>query len=476
MTIAFIKPLSQLFSTGTISQITEPDLTTLLTGLAHPSITDDQNSQTHWVISKRLLQIRQQLTSDREAIAAILATQPEIRQHWLAILSARVKEAGQLTDGDSLVQFVSRLNGAAHWVETAWDEASLKTTALSELERALWGVTAEQAQTTPVLIRVMAAASQLVAWQSDPLPKINATDSTVTETHIHKPTDSSLLWDGVRVMTRLLSQAKEMGLDFEYHNHHRVAKKRARSIIYTRGEDKKKVLYLDLIKYTKNTLEYIENAKIAGHVKQPENWVYWCTEVNYYLPLINQVIDQTTRRILDDEKVPASEKLYSLFEKHTDIIVKGNRDIQYGHKLNFSTGRSGMVLDVVIESGNPADSDQFIPMVDRHIENYGKAPRQAAADGGYASKENLKTAKQRDIKDVAFHKKRGLEILDMVKSPWVYRKLRNFRAGIEAGISYLKRSFGLSRCNWKGLDHLKTYVWSSVVTHNLVMLARLQNP
>ena len=301
-------------------------------------------------------------------------------------------------------------------------------------------------------------------------------DSTVTETHIHKPTDSSLLWDSVRVMTRLLEQATEMGIDFECHDHHRVAKKRARSIIYIRGKDKKKVLYQDLVRYTKKTLQYINNAKIAGHANQSPEWIYWCVEVEHYLLLINQVIDQTTRRVFNEEKVPASEKIFSLFETHTDIIVKGSRELQYGHKLNFSTGCSGMVLDVVIESGNPADSDQFMPMVDRHIEHYGKAPRQVAADGGYASKENLETARQRNIKDVAFHKKRGLEILDMAKSPWVYRKLRNFRAGIEAGISYLKRCFGLSRCNWKGLEHFKSYVWSSVVTHNLVMMARLQIP
>jgi len=301
-------------------------------------------------------------------------------------------------------------------------------------------------------------------------------DSTVTETHILEPTDSSLLWDSVRVMTRLLKQADEMEVNFEYHDHHRVAKKRARSIIYIRGKDKKKALYRELVRYTKKTLQYINNAKIAGLTKQTPDWKCWCLEVDHYLPLINKVIDQTTRRVFNDETVPASEKIFSLFETHTDIIVKGSRDIQYGHKLNFSTGRSGMVLDVVIESGNPADSDQFIPMVDRHIEHYGKAPRQAAADGGYASKENLETAKQRNIKDVAFHKKRGLEILDMAKSHWVYNKLRNFRAGIEAGISYLKRCFGLSRCNWKGLEHFKTYVWSSVVTHNLVMMARLQTP
>lgn len=94
--------------------------------------------------------------------------------------------------------------------------------------------------------------------------------------------------------------------------------------------------------------------------------------------MIDKVINQTTRRVFNDEKVPASEKIFSLFEPHTDIIVKGSRDIQYGHKLNFSTGRSGMVLDVVIEPRNPADSDQFIPMVDRHIDNYGKSQQMAA--------------------------------------------------------------------------------------------------
>ncbi len=301
-------------------------------------------------------------------------------------------------------------------------------------------------------------------------------DSTVTETHIHEPSDSRLLWDCVRVMVGLLDRAKAMGIDFEYHDHHRVAKKRARSIIYTRGKDKKKVLYCDLIEYTEKTCQYVGHAKIAGHANLSLEWEGWCLEIEHYLPLIHQVIDQTTRRVFNEEKVPASEKIFSLFEPHTDIIVKGSRDIQYGHKLNLSTGRSGMVLDVVIESGNPADSEQFIPMIDRHIDNYGKAPRQAAADGGYASKENLEAARQRNIKDIGFHKKRGLEILDMVKSPWVYRKLRNFRAGIEASISYLKRCFGLSRCNWKGLEHFKSYVWSSVVTHNLVMMARLQTP
>ena len=88
---------------------------------------------------------------------------------------------------------------------------------------------------------------------------------------------------------------------------------------------------------------------------------------------------------------------------------------------------------------------------------------------GYVSLESLRAAKELGVQDVAFHKKKGLKIEDMVKSTCVFRKLRNFRAGIEAGISCLKRAYVLDRCTWKGLAHFKAYVWSSVVTHNLVV-------
>jgi IS5 family transposase len=94
-----------------------------------------------------------------------------------------------------------------------------------------------------------------------------------------------------------------------------------------------------------------------------------------------------------------------------------------------------LILDLVIEAGNPADSERFLPMLKRHIVFYGGAPRQTAADGGFASRDNLAQAKALGVHDVAFHKKAGLRIGDMVKSNWVYRKLRNFRAGIESDIS-----------------------------------------
>lgn len=170
----------------------------------------------------------------------------------------------------------------------------------------------------------------------------------------------------------------------------------------------------------------------------------WRGQVRHYRPLIERIITQSERRVLAGDPVPASEKLVSLFEPHADIIVKGGRDVEYGHKLNLITGRSGMILDLVIEAGNPRDSDRLLPMLERHIAFCGQAPLQAAADGGFASRDNLAKAKAWGVRDMAFHKKAGLRIEDMVRSNWVYRKLRNFRAGIEAGISCLKRAYGLA--------------------------------
>ena len=201
----------------------------------------------------------------------------------------------------------------------------------------------------------------------------------------------------------------------------------------------------------------------------------WQAAVRHYQPLVEQIIAQSARRVLAGEPVPARDKLVSLFEPHADIIIKGSRDVDYGHKLNLTTGKSGLILDLVIEAGNPADRERLLPMLKRHIALYGKAPRQAAADGGYASRDNLAQAKACGVRDMAFHKKSGLTIEDMVKSRWVYRKLRNFRAGIEADISCLKRAYGLARCTWRGLDHFKAYVWSSVVAYNLALFARLKS-
>ena len=301
-------------------------------------------------------------------------------------------------------------------------------------------------------------------------------DSTVSAALMHQPSDSTLLWDAVRVMTRLLRRAGRLpeAPAMRWRDRRRLAKKRARAIDYSRGKAKKRVLYRELIAAVQATRAELQT--VAEGLPETVGMAAerWRAGVNHYLPLIARIIDQSARRVLQGEAVPAGEKLVSLFEPHADIIVKGGREVQYGHKLNLVTGKSGLILDVVVEAGNPADAERFLPMLDRQIARRGAPPRQTAADGGYASRDNLKQAKARGVQDVAFHKKCGIAVAEMVRSPWVYRRLRNFRAGIEAGISCFKRAYGGARCTWRGLDHFKTYIWSAVVAHNLVLFARLK--
>jgi transposase, IS5 family len=306
--------------------------------------------------------------------------------------------------------------------------------------------------------------------------KVVRLDSTVTAALIHEPSDSSLLWDAVRVMVRLLKGADALiSGRLVWRNHRRAAKKRARAIEYARDRLKRVPHYRELIKLTRATLAYADQAAMQlWRAPDPMTVVAWQAEFRRYRPLIERIIAQTERRVLRGEEVVANEKIVSLFEPHADIIVKGGREVEYGHKLNLTTGRSGLILDLVIEGGNPADSERFLPMLNRHIGFYGEAPRQTAADGGFASRHNLGEAKALGVRDVAFHKKAGLRVMDMVKSNWVYRKLRNFRAGIESDISCLKRAYGLARCVWRGLDHFRAYVWSSVVAYNLALFARLK--
>jgi IS5 family transposase len=130
------------------------------------------------------------------------------------------------------------------------------------------------------------------------------------------------------------------------------------------------------------------------------------------------------------------------------------------------------VTDVVIEQGNPADSTLATRMMERQKAIFGQPPRQASFDGGFATKANLAQIKALGSTDVVFHKRCGLKVEDMASSTRVYKKLRAFRAGIEGTISFLKRVFGLERCTWCGFDSFKSYVQASVLSCNLLVIAR----
>jgi len=299
-------------------------------------------------------------------------------------------------------------------------------------------------------------------------------DCTVVCSDIHDPSDASLLWDGVRVITRLLEQLKEQtrGTEICFKDHRRVAKRRALAIRTAKNAKIRKRLYRDLLRYTEKVLGYAENAIRAIESNCCLSSIKLMDRLKRVMGLTYRVIDQTTRRVLMGEQVPAEDKVVSLFEPHTDIIKKDRRETFYGHKVCLTVGQSNLITDCLITRGNPADSTLVEDMLNRHGTIYGRYPLKVALDGRFASRNNLNFAKSRGIKDVCFGKRRGMKMEDMCRSSYVYKRLRRFRAGIESAISWLKRCFGFDRCTWKSLPSFKSYAWCSIVSGNLLTLAR----
>jgi IS5 family transposase len=303
------------------------------------------------------------------------------------------------------------------------------------------------------------------------------TDCTCVESNIHHPTDSTLLWDAVRVLSRLIERSRDQyGLKVSFfRNHKRRAKRRMLAVLNAKNQTQRKAAYIDLLKISDNVLDYSHRTIDAIKLKfiNPDMFPLY-GDIEHFSSLTEKVIDQTKRRVVLGQTVPSGEKVVSIFEEHTDIIKKDRRDTYYGHKICLTGGASNLILDCVIVQGNPADTQLAIPMLDRQKHIYGRYPLKVSFDGGFASKGNLELAKDRKIKDVCFAKKRGLKETDMCRSIHVYRGLRRFRAGIESGISWLKRCMGLTRCTWKGWSAFKSYVWSSIVAANLLTIARAQ--
>jgi IS5 family transposase len=305
-------------------------------------------------------------------------------------------------------------------------------------------------------------------------------DTTGVKTDIHHPTDSHQLWDGIRVLARTLERIEmEIArLRGACHDHRRAAKKLFFQIHNTRGQDNKKPLYKRLIGFAEKTVAY---ARRVRDRLEPEQCVSFeemlaaaehAAQLDHFVPLVARVIDQSRRRVLLGEDVPADEKVLSIFEPHTDIIKKGQREIVYGHKVLFTGGRSNLILDCRVERGNPADAVQFIPSLERQEQQFGQPPEQVATDAGFASAANAHAALEKGVHDVVFSAPKKKEAPTTDRDSKVYKRLRNWRSGIEGIISAVKRAFGLNRCTWSGFQSFQAYVQLAVLAFNLQTLAR----
>ena len=302
-------------------------------------------------------------------------------------------------------------------------------------------------------------------------------DSTVVDSNIAPPRDSQLLDDGVRVLSRLMSYSKtRTGVKIRLVDQRKRSKSLAFRIFHGKKAEKN-ALYPQLLTCVAITLRQTKKAidKVRLGATDTFEAELWVREVEHYRALLLKVIDQTQRRVFNEETVPASEKLVSLFEPHTDIIVKGKREVRYGHKVNLATQGNGFITYLNIEDGNPADKILYMPVLEACHNDFEQCPVAVVADGGYASQDNVTRARASGVKRAVFNKRVGLGYHQMGVKKKTFEVLKNFRAGIEGNISELKRAFGMDRANWKGHDGFKAYVWSAVLSYNLLRMVRFSS-
>ena len=303
------------------------------------------------------------------------------------------------------------------------------------------------------------------------LEDLNAirTDSTVIEANIHHPTNNSLVWDCIKEAHRLLSQlAEKEGI--KVRDYRSGAKSNYFRINNTAGDKRVAMFKKQLILFAKSINQVNKFVKKKDY-SFPESFGI-IMALQELLALMKQVYSMSERKEIKGEKVSNDEKIFSIYEQHTDIIVKGGRKALFGHKINLTDGKSKLILDCQILRGNPSDTNLFCQTIEKVKDSYGQTPKSIVADGGYASKANHKKAVDQGLVNVVFNKIVG-SMKNIVSSKNMQTRLKKWRSGIEGTISNLKRGFNISKCNWKGWVNFQAKVLWSVIAYNIRVMTGL---
>lgn len=313
-------------------------------------------------------------------------------------------------------------------------------------------------------------------------------DTTVTETDIHHPTDNTLLWDVVRVLTRLIGRLGKVlpkGID-NFSNRTRCARRRMQEIQRMTARQRhtqQKGKYRHLIGITQqvvhNARGVLEKTKDQCAVDPMDDIIIGelRRKIDHYCQLGARVIDQSRRRVLEGEQVATEEKIYSIFETHTDLIKRGKiqKPIEFGHKIFLAESARGLITQYRVLEGNPPDHVHVKPSLQRHQETFGWAPAWYSSDRGFFSDENIKACPQ--VKLVCIPQRGGKRTSQrqaFERSP-EFKKGQRFRAGIEGRISVLFRGRGMKRCLAEGRDRFEVLIGAAVLTNNLMNIAHLLN-
>ena len=315
-------------------------------------------------------------------------------------------------------------------------------------------------------------------------------DTTVTETDIHHPTDNTLLWDVVRVLTRLIDRLGKLlpnGID-NFTNRTRCARRRMQEIQRMTARQRhtqQKGKYRQLIGTTQQVVQnargVLEKTKDQCAVDLMDNIILseLRRKIDHYCQLGTRVIDQSSRRVLKGEQVPTEEKIYSIFEPRSDLIKRGKvqKPMEFGHKIFLAESARGLITQYRVLEGNPSDHIHVTPSLKRHQETFGLAPDWYSGDRGFFSAENIKACQDSTVKLVCIPQcggKRTSQREALEKSP-EFKKGQRFRAGIEGRISVLFRGRGMKRCLAEGPERFEVLVGAAVLTNNLMNIAHLLN-
>jgi len=316
-------------------------------------------------------------------------------------------------------------------------------------------------------------------------------DTTAVETNIHWPTDSSLLWDTYRTLARFIERIRDIDpvvvgtrrllCKKVKKLHQKIARKAAKK---SHSAEALKPLYIRLFDLVESIMAWSSDMaellapRIAGHRYGPVEQAVMeacLKELLHFQTLGERVLDQARRRILDNEKVPNEEKIFSIFEPHTELLIRGKagKPIEFGHMIQIQQVEDKFITDYDVFETKPIEHELVEPAIKRHKTLFGKYPEELSADKGYyESMEQINRLSEK-IDVVAINKKgkRTEEETERETDP-AFRHAQRFRAGVEGTISFLKRILGLFRCYNKGWPHYAATVGATILAHNLLILAR----
>jgi IS5 family transposase len=302
----------------------------------------------------------------------------------------------------------------------------------------------------------------------------------VVETNVHYPTDSSLLGDGARVLTRTMKKVaanKRGGLRSKIRDRMRTVKRRVMEIALaarqkgSQGEERKRAAYRRLLSATRSIVNQAERvsteiANSRGALKKLGE------ELAETVSRVRQVIRQTVARIFRGE-THHPEKLVSIFEPHTEIIRKGkaSKPTEFGKMVQIHEAENQIVTVYEVSDKRPCDSDLLVPAVNAHREQFGEVPRLVAADAAFFSQANENALHELGVQRVAVPNRntRSTERKHLQRRRW-FKQGQRWRTGCEGRISVLKRRPGLIRSRYRGLDGIKRWVGLGVIADNLISI------